>query len=466
MQMTKYALAIAAILWLAVTAAAQPPITLLQNFDGIPADNVAPPNTTGKAGASQFVQWVNNQYAIYDKNTGAQIQPPQPGNVLWANWKQAGPCATANNGDPMVEYDKTAGQDGQWVFAQLALSNPAYYCFAISTTSDARGPFHYYKFHFATGLKPNTPRLAVWTDAYYASFNFPRSGKAPAPLVVAYDRAHMLLGQKAMAPVSFRPSARINFLPSDFDGAVPPAPGEPDFFVELGASNYLSLWQFHVDFASPVNSSFNQTATLSFSAAGVGCSMNPPQWNSGLIRQPAAAGGTKLVAYPEQLMYRLAWRNVNQIEHLVANQTVVLSSTPPLTGVVWFDIVNPDSDPALAQYGAVSNAAISYWIGSLAQDKDGDIALGFNASSPNLYPSVEIAGRLESDPLGTMSAPEFLVEGGGAQANTSSWGAHADMSLDPSDDCVFWFTAEYVKTTQAGFDWSTRIGSFRFNACQ
>jgi len=458
--------AIGATMWLAATAAAQPPITVLQNFDGIAADNVAPPNTTGKAGATQFVQWVNNEFAIYDKATGKQIQPPQPGNTLWKAWKQAGPCATMNNGDPMVEYDKTAGTGGQWVFAQLALSNPAYYCFAISTTTDATGPFHYYKFPFATGLKPNTPRLAVSTDAYYASFNLPRSGKAPAPMVVAYDRAHMLLGQKAQTPVSFRPSARTNFLPSDFDGTAPPAAGEPDFYMELGASNYLSLWQFHVDFESTASSTFTQTATLDFSGPGIVCSLNPPQWNKGLIPQPAAANGTTLVAYPDQLMYRLAWRNVNQVEHLVATESVVLSSAPALAGVVWFDIVNPATDPALAQYATVSDPAISYWIGSLAQDKDGDIALGFNASSPNLYPSVEIAGRLASDPLGTMSAPEFLIEGTGAQANTSDWGAHADMSLDPSDDCVFWFTAEYVKTTQTGFDWSTRIGSFRFNACQ
>jgi hypothetical protein len=453
--------AIAAMLCLAGSAAAQPAITVLQNFDGIPADGVAPPNTTGKAGATQFVQWVNHRYAVYDKSTGEQVQPPRAGNSLWTSL--GGPCSTMNSGQPMVEYDKLAGR---WVLAQLALSSPAYYCMAVSTTASARGTFHLYAFPFAAGVTPSTPRLAVWPDAYYASFNIQQTGKPAAPMVAAYDRTNMLLGQPARGPVSFQPAARTNLLPSDFDGAVPPATGEPNFYMGVGASTFLSVFQFHVDFAQTGNSTFTHTANVAVQPVGAGCTRNPPQWAVGAIPQPSAADGTTLVAYPGQLMYRLAWRNVDNTEHLVANQTAILSDSPVVAGVAWFDIVNPASDPALAQQGLVSDAVNSYWIGSLAQDQDGDIALGFNASSPSLYPSIEIAGRLASDPLGSMSAAEFLIQGSGAQANTSQWGTHADMSLDPADDCVFWFTGEYVKTTSAGFDWSTRIGSFRFNACQ
>ena len=461
MRAKKYAAAMAAILWLAGTVAAQPAITVLKNFDGIAADGVAPPNTTGRAGATQFVEWVNNKFAIYDKNSGQQVQAPRPGNSLWA--ALGGPCATLNSGLPMVEYDTPAGR---WVLAQLALSSPAYFCFAVSATTDARGPYRLYAFPFAAGLTPNTPRLAVWTDAYYASFNIQQTGKAAAPMAVAYDRTNMLAGQPARGPVVFQPAARINLLPSDFDGSVPPAPGEPDFYLEVGASIYLSLYQFHVNFDSPANSSFTLTSRVSVQSAGIGCSRNPPQWNKGVIPQPSAARGRTLVAYPDQLMYRLAWRNVNNTEHLVANQTVILSASPVVAGVAWFDIVNPAHHPALVQQGSVSDPVDSYWIGSLAQDKDGDIALGFNASGPNLFAGIEIAGRLASDAPGFMSPPMFLVQGGGAQVNTSAWGSLADMSLDPSDDCVFWFAGEYVKTTKAGFDWNTRIGSFRFNACQ
>jgi len=452
---------VALMLCLAATAAAQPAVTILHNFDGIAADRTAPPNTTGRAGATQFVQWVNKKYAVYNKTSGQRVQAPRPGNSLWTSL--GGPCATMNSGLPTVEYDAAAGR---WVLAQLVLSTPANFCVAVSATGDATGPFHLYAFAFPNGLTPNTPRLAVWPDAYYASFNVTQPGRSAAPLVAAYDRANMLLGQAARGPITFQPSARINLLPSDFDGATPPANGEPNFYMNVGASTYLSLYLFHVDFANISNSYFQHSANVDITSVGMGCTRNPPQWTSGVISQPAAANGAKLAAWPDQLMYRLAWRNVNGVEHLVANQTAILSDSPVIAGVVWFDVVNPAANPTLAQQGTVSNAVNSYWLGSLAQDKDGDMALGFNASSANLYPSLEIAGRRAGDPLGTMSSPEFLVEGTGAQVNTSKWGTLADMSLDPTDDCVFWFTGEYVKTTSSGFDWNTRIGSFRFNACQ
>lgn len=38
------------------------------------------------------------------------------------------------------------------------------------------------------------------------------------------------------------------------------------------------------------------------------------------------------------------------------------------------------------------------------------------------------------------------------------------MTIDPVDDCTFWFTEEYEKTT-GGFNWSTAIGTFTFPGC-
>jgi hypothetical protein len=36
------------------------------------------------------------------------------------------------------------------------------------------------------------------------------------------------------------------------------------------------------------------------------------------------------------------------------------------------------------------------------------------------------------------------------------------MSIDPVDDCTFWYTQEY---TTGGWDWTTRIGAFKFGGC-
>ncbi len=99
-------------------------------------------------------------------------------------------------------------------------------------------------------------------------------------------------------------------------------------------------------------------------------------------------------------------------------------------------------------------------------DGAGDIALGFSASSSSFFPSVALVGRVPSDPLGTMEAPTFLVLGGGVQVQSfRRWGDYSSMSIDPKDDCTFWYTQEYEKTT-GSFNWSTRIASFKFNSCK
>ena len=451
---------IAVTLFLGGVARAQPQITVDLSFAGIPADGTAPPNTTGSIGATEFVLWVNHQYAIYNRN-GNLLQSPRPGNSIWARWMNAGPCASNGSGDPMVEYDKAAGR---WVFAQLTLTNPAYYCFAISTTSEARGPFYYYKFPFANGLNPSIPRLAVWSDAYYASFNIQPSGEAAAPMVVAYDRADMLVNGTVLTPVGRRPKkpARTYFLPADYDGATPPEPG--DYYMEMGGDTFLTLWRFVVNFTDPTSSTFLEiNKKIPITARGPGCSQNPTVWESALIPQEGTA--QLLLAHPEQLMYRLAWRRLGGTEHLVANWTIILQSSPAVAAIQWVDIANPSSIDPTVNEGLVSDPADtnSYWIGSAAQDRDGNIALGFNASGPNMYPSIAIAGPLQS---GTNPSALLVVPGNGSQTNTSLWGAHADLSLDPTDDCEFWFTAEYVPSTTPGYDWSTRVVKFHFNTCQ
>src|SRR5882762_1347706 len=43
------------------------------DFDGIGADGVAPPDTNGSVGATQFLQIVNVEYAVYNKTSSALL---------------------------------------------------------------------------------------------------------------------------------------------------------------------------------------------------------------------------------------------------------------------------------------------------------------------------------------------------------------------------------------------------------
>jgi len=66
-----------------------------------------------------------------------------------------------------------------------------------------------------------------------------------------------------------------------------------------------------------------------------------------------------------------------------------------------------------------------------------------------------------------LSAESSIVDGSGSQSgqNLSRWGDYSGMTVDPVDDCTFWYTNEYLKNTGA-FNWSTRIGTFKFSTCQ
>ena len=62
------------------------------------SDQYAPPDTNGAVGATQYVQWVNTYFAVFDKSTGAIAAGfPKAGNSIWAGF--GGGCQTNNDGD-------------------------------------------------------------------------------------------------------------------------------------------------------------------------------------------------------------------------------------------------------------------------------------------------------------------------------------------------------------------------------
>ena len=138
------------------------------SFDGMGNTNGwSVPDANGAVGATQYVQWVNTQFAVYDKTSGALLYGPAAGNTLWASL--GGLCASANNGDPIAQYDKLAGR---WVMTQRAMgaTGPYYQCVAVSTTSDATGTYNLYAFQLPNAF-PDYPKLGIWPDAYFLSVN-------------------------------------------------------------------------------------------------------------------------------------------------------------------------------------------------------------------------------------------------------------------------------------------------------
>ena len=445
-------------------------VTQLLNFDGQTADDnravfgfaFVPPDTNGAVGASQYVQMVNVTIAVYSKKDGSIQLPPTAIHALWQGF--GGLCENggesvfySDGGDPVVLYDHIANR---WLVSQLQFDETftkTAQCIAISTTSDATGSYNRYEYDFGANF-PDYPKFGVWPDGYYNTINvYPPKSFAGAQ-ACAFDRNAMLSGADAAAICFQQPPSVASLLPSDLDGSNLPPAGAPNYFVGLADSSHLNLFAFHADFANPQNSTFTGPTYIPVAdyneicarAITVACIPEP---------QP----GEKVDGLADRVMFRLAYRNFGDHESLVVNHTI---SGGELAGVRWYEIRNPGSVPSVYQQGTVVDPDTDFWLGSIAMDKAGDIALGFSAMSHTLYSSVYVAGRTPAEALGTMRGPLVLATGGGVQFNSyKRWGDYSSMTVDPKDDCTFWYTQEYYVNT-GSFDWATRIGSFKFDNCK
>lgn len=413
--------------------------------------NSAPPDTTGAVGATQFVQWVNTSFAVYDKASKARTFGPANGLTLWSGFP--GVCGTRNDGDPVVQYDKIANR---WVLSQFAVpsSGPFTQCIAVSTTSDATGSYNRYQFTY-----PNFndfPKVGVWPDAYYVTYNiFTISFQGST--VCAIDRAKMLAGQAATQQCFKVPAAFGSTLPGDLDGP-PPTAGTPAVIVARG-SNSINFWKFKVDWTTPGNSTFSGPVNVAVAPFSPACS-----GGSNCIPQPNTRN--RLDSLADRLNFRAAYRADR--DSLVLNHAVSAGSQRlSVTALRWHEFRNVSgATPTLAQEGTFGGTdRVHRWMGSIAQDKFGNIAIGYTASNASVFPSVRFASRSAGDAAGTLGNETVLATGAGSQTGgLTRWGDYSHTSIDPVDDCTFWHTNEYM--TQTGsFNWNTRISSFKLPGC-
>ena len=414
------------------------------------APNAAPPDTNGAVGTTQYVQWVNESFAVFDKTTGALLLGPIAGNSLWTGF--GGGCQNNNDGDPEVVFDKAAQR---WVFTQFSVSSlPYLQCVAVSTTPDATGTYNRYSFSYGNVQFPDYPKLGVWSDAYYISFNIFNNGNTFAGTkACAYDRTAMLAGNPATQICFQLSNAYGGLLPSDLDGPTPPPAGSPNFFVAFD-TNSLNLWKFHTDFAAPANATFTGPINIPVAAFSAAC--------AGGTCIPQLGTNQKLDSLADRLMYRLAYRNFGDHEALVTNHSVTAGSS---VGVRWYELRSPNATPTVFQQGTYAPDSNYRWMGSIAMDKAGNIALGYSVSSSAMNPGIRYTGRAPADPAGTLQAESIITNGTGSQVfGLSRWGDYSAMTIDPVDDCTFFYTNEYLKAT-GSFNWSTRIASFKFSSC-
>jgi Bacterial Ig domain len=438
----------------------------LTNWAGISGtvSQFSPPDTNGDVGPNHVVQIVNDLFQIWDKS-GNSLYGPAQGSTIWQGF--GGPCELLPGIDPVLLYDSIADR---WIISQstgpfqLSQSPDTYQCIAVSVTPDPLGSWNRYAFLMPSHHFLDYVKIGVWPDGYYMAgdemSNDLRELFGARPFV--FDRAAMLAGLPATFQTTAGPltnptpanpdSDPLPMLPSDFDGTRPPPAGAPNHYVQPGGLYSLNIYRFHVDWADPANTTFTRVANLPI--APFGFSVNV-----------AAQKGTSEVLdlHSFGLMHRLAYRNSGDHESWMANHAA--DSVPGASGIRWYELRDLGGTPTIYQQGTFGPDANTRWMGSAAMDQNGNIAIGYSVSSSNMFPSIRYAGRLATDPLGTLALGEASAFEGIDFQHGIRWGDYSLLTVDPADDCTFWYTTEYSGSSLSTYDWRTRIVSFRFPGC-
>jgi hypothetical protein len=418
----------------------------------------------GAAGATQFVQFVNESFAVFNKSTGALEYGPADGNTLWQSL--GAPCSTTTNLDEIAQYDKLANR---WVMMMPVYGSDFSLCVAVSDTSSATsGGWHLYAFKVPGAKMPDYPKLGVWPDAYYISYNQSVDSVFQGAAACAVNRTAMLTGAAATMQCFLNtPASEGTLLPSDVDGTTAPPSGTPNYFLSFNVNDQsLNLFQFHVNWTTPSSSTFTGPTNIPVAAFIEPCGDTVSVFTPADNCVPQSGTSEKLGVFGDRLMYRLAYRNFGSHQTLIANHSVQTGTGSDQTGIRWYELRNTGSGFSVYQQGTYAPDSSYRFMGSIAMDKAGDIAMGYNVSSSTLSPTIRYTGRLSTDTLGTMESEVDLLSSVAhtSQTDTVRWGDYSSMAIDPTDDCTFWYTNQY-QTTTGSDHWATRIASFHFPAC-
>ena len=416
-------------------AAPVQPTLLLEGIDEATSE-VGVPDTNGDVGPDHYVQIVNASWFQVFAKDGTPLTPPTSANTIWSQINKM------SFSDPVIVFDEAAGR---WLLTDLAGFDEVLY--GVSETSDPLGAWDLYS--FITPSLPDYPKYGVWPNAYIFTIN---EGSGVYP-VYALNRAQMLAGEATIDVQRIDiPGIDGGFptaTPMDWNGPNAPATDEA-FVVRLNddawgngnTNDLLEVWSLNIDWANPDNSTATETALVTAPYDSDGCSIGGA-FDFACIEQPGTPQGIDGIM--TIVMNRVVYRNFGAHESAVL--TFSVDAGNDVAGIRWMELRRtPGNDWAIYQEGTFApNDGISRFIGSVAINGKGDIALAYSVSGPNTFPSLRYTGRREGDPQGEMTVDEFEFATGSGVRSGDRYGDYANMAVDPVDDS-FWFTSEYVLT--------------------
>lgn len=438
---------------------------------------------TGAVGPNHVVQIASGQMKICAKPVTSCAATFPVARLFQQPAFQVSQCYDSLDTDGQVAYDTLAGR---WVV--VASSTDTLYpgvCFAVSASNDPNGTYYRYFFlltAYQNGAKPISPSLGIWPDGYYVGFDGTVDPLVPgfSKPVFVFQRSQMLVNGSA-ASQGFA-GLTWAVVPTNLTGgitsAAAPPPGAPNqlynYEVQMVDEDgteephivAIEARAFHVDWNNPANSNINTLTRLSIPARHAACHTNQ---DDPCVPQPNGVDGVHLGAHGGKLFAPINYRNMGAYQStLVAHNTERTLGNPhidPFTGIEWHELRFNGSTPFIRQGGVYSQGGDHVWMPALAMNRNGDIAMGYNASSTTVKPSIRVTGRLAADPLNTISGQgvtNVLTSSTTIDDNTLralEWGPQT-MATDP-DGCTFWLFGNYVRNS----GWASRISSTTLPNC-
>jgi hypothetical protein len=454
---------------------------------------VNPPDPNGEVGPNNFVEMINLVFAVYDK-TGNLLAGPVDTGSLWAGFSI--PDCTDPSGDPVVLYDQFMDR---WLLSQFTTSGlndptkPFWNCVAVSTSGDPTGTYYRYAFETTSDgifYFPDYPKYGNWTDSYVLTTREFGPTIEYGIGVYALEKNKMVNGDPNARSVKFfidgndptlLPLVGDGLLPADPDGKQKPKTdtaipiiGTQDDDADYGATfDALNIWDLFIKWRSTPIASLGLNTQLHTASFDSIFPCTPTSRDC--LPQPGITNTAQyldILSYRQRPTFRLAYRNFKTYESLVTNQSV--EATQGVAGARWYEIRRDGAGTySLYQQGTYAPGdGVHRWMGSIAMDKKGNMALGYSVvNGVDVFPGIRYTGRLASDPPGQMTlGEETIINGSGVQLTTNSrWGDYTDITVDPTDDCTFWYVNEYYTLAgqlSSAAGWQTRVGTFKLPGCE
>ena len=417
------------------------------------AGNPSPPDPDGAIGKDHYVQMVNaTAFQVFDKE-GSAVSGIISMNTIWAG------MGVTSLGDPIIFYDQ---EYERWFLTEFNGSGNSL-LIAVSETSDPLGSYNTYE--FSTPSFPDYPKYSLWSNAVVVTTNEGGGGEE----LYLIDRLALINGdadvniQRTVIPsISGSPGFFV-LTPVDWIGdTAPPADALPmvmrmndDAWGSSTDIDLIEIFEIEVDWDDSNNTIITQVDVPTAPFDSNPCSV--PGFGFSCIPQ---LGGGGIDGLQEIIMNQVKYRNFGSYESMVLTFVVDYTGGDDISGIRWIEMRRSGMDDwSVYQEGTFApEDGLDRFMPSIAMDKYGNIGLAYSISSENMYPGLAFTGRKVSDPLGEMTVEEYIIVEGQSAAPNSRYGDYACMTVDPVTDTDFWFTAEYMKTTNGG--WGTMITSF------